>query len=271
MASPSGVAGVFDRAAGTYDAVGVPFFRPIAKGLVDELAPRSGERALDVGCGRGAVLELLAHRVGPAGRAVGIDLAPEMVRRIAADLAGFSQVEARVDDARRPALPAGSFDVVASSLVLFFLPDPAAALARWAELLVPGGRLGVTTFGGEDPAWREVDDVFLAYLPQQGDAEPGSSDPDPFDSDEGVERLLLAAGLEDVRTADRTVPVRFRDVDQLLAFTWSHGQRALWEAVPEERRGDLRAAVVAKVRQLGLGRGPIELTQRARSTLARRT
>ncbi|SER32074.1 class I SAM-dependent methyltransferase [Microlunatus flavus] len=270
MTSPPGVVGVFDRAAATYDAVGVPFFRPIAAGLVDALAPRPGERALDVGCGRGAVLELLARRVGPDGRAVGLDLAPEMVRLTAADLADLAQVDVRVDDAQRPGLPPRSFDLVASSLVLFFLPDPLAALSRWAELLVPGGRVGVTTFAGEDEAWRAVDDVFLPYLPQPDPGGSTTSGADPFDSDEGVEGLLAGAGFESVRTVAATLEVRFRDVDQLLDFSWSHGQRALWEAVGEERRGDVRAAVAARVADLGLDRGEIAFTQRVRHTSASR-
>lgn len=58
---PEGVAGVFDRAA-TYDAVGVGWFRPIARAVVDRLAPQAGERALDIGCGRGAAL------LPPSGR-----------------------------------------------------------------------------------------------------------------------------------------------------------------------------------------------------------
>ena len=270
MTSPPGLAGVFDRAAATYDTVGVPFFRPIAEGLVDELAPRPGERALDVGCGRGAVLELLARRVGPSGRAVGIDLAPEMVRRTAADLADQAHVEVRVDDAQQPSLTPGSFDLVASSLVIFFLDDPHAALVRWAGLLAPAGRIGVTTFGGEDAAWLAIDEVFRPHLPQQDAAEPGSSAPDPFDSDGGVERLLAEAGFAGVRTADRTVVVRFRDVEQLLAFSWSHGQRAMWEAVPEAERGDVRAELVSTVADLGLGHGGIAFTQRVRHTLASR-
>lgn len=52
-----------------------------------------------------------------------------------------------VADARSPGLPPASFDVVASSLVLFFLQEPVDALRAWTALLVPGGRLGIATFG----------------------------------------------------------------------------------------------------------------------------
>ncbi len=160
MGSPDGIAGVFDRAADTYDDVGVPWFRPIADGLVAELAVRPGERVLDVGCGRGAALGPLTRATGARGYALGIDIAPRMVELTARDLADVPQAEVRVGDARSPALPEASFDVVASSLVLFFLPDPAAALAAWTRLLVPGGRLGVTTFGAQDDRWRAVDALF---------------------------------------------------------------------------------------------------------------
>ena len=55
------VAGLFDLVADTYDQVGVDFFAPIAKLLIDALAPQPGEDALDVGCGPGAATLLLAR------------------------------------------------------------------------------------------------------------------------------------------------------------------------------------------------------------------
>lgn len=271
MSAPAGPAGVFDRSAATYDAVGVPWFGPIAEGLVAELDPRPGERALDVGCGRGAVLGRLAHLVGPGGRAVGVDLAPEMVRRTAADLDGLAWVEVRLDDAQRPDLPPGSFDLVASSLVLFFLREPGAALRRWRELLVPGGRLGVTTFGEQDAAWRAVDAVFEPYLPDAFKDARTSGTAGPFASEAGMEELLADAGLVDVRTARRTVVARFRDVDHLVEFSWSHGQRAMWEAVPPAERAKVRARIVERVAEHGPWPDGIVFTQDIRYTLGRRS
>nr|MBA3524388.1 hypothetical protein [Geodermatophilaceae bacterium] len=68
-----GPAGLFSRLAGSYDAVGVPFFGPIADLLVGALAPAAGERLLDVGCGRGAVLHRVAPALAPDGSIVGLD------------------------------------------------------------------------------------------------------------------------------------------------------------------------------------------------------
>jgi ubiquinone/menaquinone biosynthesis C-methylase UbiE len=50
---------VFDRASADYDAVGVDFFTPMGAALVSAASPQPGERVLDVGCGRGAVLSEL--------------------------------------------------------------------------------------------------------------------------------------------------------------------------------------------------------------------
>lgn len=270
MSTPPGSAGVFDRAAGTYDAVGVPWFGPIAAGLVAELAPRPGERVLDVGCGRGAALAPMARLVGPQGRAVGLDLAPGMVRRTAADLVDLGWVEVLLGDAAAPALAPASFDVVASSLVLFFLEDPGAALRRWRELLVPRGRLGVTTFAGQDPRWRELDAVFEPYLPPRLKDARTTGTTGAFGSDAGMESLVTDAGLVEVRTVRRTVDATFRDVDHLLEFTWSHGQRAMWEAVPAAQRDDVRVRIVDRAAGLGLGREGFVLTQDVRHTLGRR-
>jgi trans-aconitate methyltransferase len=260
-----GPAAVFDRAADTYDQVGVPWFQPIGAALVVEVDPRPGERALDVGCGRGAALLPLADAVGPTGSVLGIDLAPRMVEALARDAAHLGHVEVRVADASRPGLPPAAYDVLTASLVLFFLPDPAAALRGWVDLLVPGGRLGVSTFGPQEQRWQDVDALFGPYLPQQLKDARTSGRSGPFASDEGMAALLRDAGLEDVRTVTTEVVARFRDTDHLVEWTWSHGQRALWEHVPE----DERPAVRARIDEL-LGAGEQSLRQQVRLTLGRR-
>lgn len=267
MINPQGIAGVFDRAADTYDDVGVPWFGPIAAGLVEELAVQPGEHVLDIGCGRGAALLPLARATGPTGSAVGIDLAPRMVELTAADVRDLPHVEVRVGDAMSPDLPALSYDVVSSCLVLFFLPDPAAALRTWVELLVPGGRTGVTTFGAQDARWKVVDEVFGPYLPRGMRDARTTGRQGPFASDEGMEQLLRGAGLVDVRTAHREIRTRLNDPEHWLRFSWSHGQRAMWEAVPEDRHAAVRQQLVERLEPLGK---PIELTQVVRHTLGRK-
>lgn len=244
-AAPDPVARIratFDAVADDYDQSGVPFFVPAAEGLVEALAPRPGERALDIGCGRGAVTRLLAELVLPGGSLDAVDLSPAMVEHTRSLLAAEGHaVRTAVMDAGAPQLPPASYDVIASSLVLFFLPDPAEALGRWVELLAPGGRLGLTTFGQEHPTWLEVNALFAPWLPR-GMLDPKVTSPDsPFATDEGMEDLLRGAGAVDVRTVTRRVAVPWGDVDGWKAFSMSTGQRALWAMVPADERDGLEA------------------------------
>jgi SAM-dependent methyltransferase len=271
MAStPTGVAAVFDRAAETYDAVGVPWFQPIAAGLVAELAVRPGERVLDIGCGRGAALIPLAAAAGPTGSVLGIDLAPRMVELTARDVRHLPQVTVQVADAASPQLPAASFDVIAASLVLFFLPEPVPALRQWWALLVPGGRLGITTFDVQDPRWLEIDAVFLPYLPAGMLDARASGRRGPYSSDDGVSGLLTEAGFVDVRTSHHDVEAVFDSPAHLLQFTWSHGQRAMWEAVPEAERDVVAQQVLDTAARLAEPSGRLRLRQRVRCTLGLR-
>ena len=263
--------GVFDRAADTSDDVGVDFFQPIAELLVRELAPRPGERCLDIGCGRGAALLRLAEAVGAEGRAVGLDLAPRMVEQAARAVAAAGlAAEVRIGDAQAPDERAGSYDVVASSLVLFFLPDPGAALRAWRELLVDGGRLGVTTFGPYTTNWQQVEAVFAPYLPADLRDARTTGRAGPFASDAGVEQLLTAAGLRDVRTVTATVSARFDDEEHWHRWTWSVGHRAMWEAIPEEQRPAALAEAYAVLDGCRDAEGRIGFDQVVRCTLGRR-
>lgn len=263
------VAGVFDRSAATYDAVGVAWFTPIAELLVAELAPQPGEHALDIGCGRGAALWPLAQAVGPAGAVTGIDLSTAMVEATRKDVLtqGLANVDVQVMNAANPELPAHSYDLIASSLVLFFLPDPLAALRSWRALLAPGGRLGVSTFDHQDPNWVALDDVFTPFLsPRMLDAR-ASGTRGPFASDAGVAELLSHAGLVDVATTNADVVAVFDDPQHWLTWSWSHGQRAMWEAVPEGDRAQVKAGAIGVLESIAATDGAIRLTQRVRYTL----
>ncbi|WP_155342239.1 class I SAM-dependent methyltransferase, partial [Acrocarpospora corrugata] len=154
------VAGIFDRAAGDYEQVGVDFFGPVGARLALHAQP--GERVLDVGCGRGASLFPAAERVGPTGFVHGVDLAPGMVREAGAELERRGVTNARVTlgDAESLDFPDESFDAVQSGLVIFFVPDMPQAAREIARVLRPGGRLALATFA-ED---REEDQTLQATL-----------------------------------------------------------------------------------------------------------
>ena len=268
--------GLFDALAETYDQVGVEWFAPIAEELVFALDPQPGEHALDLGCGRGAALLPIARAVGPTGRALGGDISPNMVaqcRQLAA-AEGLDQVEVRELDAQEPVLPddghPADLDLIASSLVVFFLPDPLAALGRWLPLLRPGGRVGISTFAGQDPAWTHVEEVFGPYLtPEMLDART-SGRAGPFASDDGVEELLQRAGYTDVRTTHLHLDVHFTDPEHWYRFSMSVGQRAFWAAVPEGERPAIKDEAQRRLAGLAADDGSLHFAQDVRYTLGSR-
>jgi ubiquinone/menaquinone biosynthesis C-methylase UbiE len=271
-AARASVQRLFDTLAGTYDQVGVDFFRPIAAGLVDVLGPSPGERVLVMGCGRGAEVVPLAEGVGGSGRVLALDLSPAMVeecRKVVAQ-AGLDNVEVRQGDAQEPALDEPPFDLVASSLVLFFLPHPQAALEAWLPLLRPGGRLGVATFRGSDPVLEMAHEVFDPYLPPDLLDARTTGAQGPFASDAGMTGLLRAAGFVDVQSVGSTVSPVFRDVEHWYDFSMSLGMRRYWESVPPKALPGVRDEVFAQVAQLATSDGTIQVPFGVRYSLGRR-
>ena len=95
---------MFDRAADTYDQLGVDFFTPMGRDLAALSGLRAGERVLDLGAGRGAVTFAAAEAVGADGEVCAIDIAPSMVERLRDDVRerGLSTVQVSVGDAEAP-------------------------------------------------------------------------------------------------------------------------------------------------------------------------
>lgn len=109
--------------------------------LVDPL--RLGEVVLDIGSGSGTDLLLAARRVGPSGRAIGVDMTDEMIRRCHAAIAesGLQNVEVRRGDAENLPVDDATVDAVTSNGVLNLVPGKERAFREIYRVLRPGGRL----------------------------------------------------------------------------------------------------------------------------------
>lgn len=109
--------------------------------------------ALELGCGPGVLLGLLARRPG-VGRVVGVDPSPTMrtmaVRALARDVAD-DRVRIRPGQAERTGLPDAAVDVVVSVNSVAIWPDLDAGLDELARVLRPGGRLVLSWHGGSAP------------------------------------------------------------------------------------------------------------------------
>jgi SAM-dependent methyltransferase len=159
---------------------------------------KTGERVIELGCGVGGDLALLAKGVGPTGTVLGIERSPHfanLARQSVVDL-GLTQVEVREGDAYDTGLPRGSFDGGHMRLVLVNVPRPELIARELVSLVRPGG--WVTSFEADYsshhcdpplPAWNRLLDAFRAYSAAQGiDLNVGRR----------THRLFRDAGLTDI-------------------------------------------------------------------------
>jgi len=131
---------------------------------------RPGEVVVDLGCGGGLDVFLAASKVGPTGKAIGIDMTPEMLERARQNAArgndgqGYPNVEFHQATIDKLPLAAGSVDCVISNCVINLAPDKPAVFREIARVLKPGGRLAVSDIALKKPLPAEIGQDLLAYV-----------------------------------------------------------------------------------------------------------
>jgi ubiquinone/menaquinone biosynthesis C-methylase UbiE len=244
-------AGAYDRYIGRYGPT-------LAGALIEFAGVERGMRALDVGCGTGALTAALADRLG-AENVSGVDPSETFVEACRARLAG---ADIEIAGAEQLPFTDGAFDVVLSQLVLNFMSDTKQGVGEMKRVTRTGGTLAacVWDYAGEMTLLR-------AYWDAAREVEPERA----ADADEAVMRwcspaelaeLWSAAGLEDVRTAPliaRAAYDSFEDLwDPLPTGVGPAG--AFCKSLDDVGRAALHNAFR---RRLSVGEEPFELTARA--------
>jgi arsenite methyltransferase len=127
---------------------------------------RPGETVVDLGCGGGLDVLLAAPKVGPTGKAIGIDMTPEMLQRARANAAKLNLTNVEFDHATidQLPLPNESVDCVISNCVINLAPDKPAVFREIYRVLKPGGRLAVSDIALKKPLPPEVASDVMAYI-----------------------------------------------------------------------------------------------------------
>ncbi|WZP00167.1 arsenite methyltransferase [Isosphaeraceae bacterium EP7] len=127
---------------------------------------RPGEVVVDLGCGGGLDVFLAAKKVGPTGKAIGIDMTPEMLDRARsnAERQGYENVEFHESTIDRLPLADSSVDCVISNCVINLAPDKAAVFREIARVLKPGGRVAVSDIALKKPLPPEIAEDLYAYI-----------------------------------------------------------------------------------------------------------
>jgi SAM-dependent methyltransferase len=239
----------FDVDAVSYDRFMGRYSRELAPQLADLAQVTDRGRALDVGCGPGALTAELVARLGPDA-VVAVDPSPSFVRALRDRHPG---VDARQAPAEALPFDDGEFDVALAQLVVHFMADPVAGLREMARVTRPGGIVAACVWdhaGDRSPLtafWQAA----RSLSPQVHDESALAG------AREGhLEELFGSAGLDHVRGTTLAVEVRHETFDEWWdPFTFGVGPAG---AYVKRLDLDARAALRARCREL-LGTPPITI------------
>jgi ubiquinone/menaquinone biosynthesis C-methylase UbiE len=253
-----GPAEVYDRFVGRYSP-------ELARAMCEAAGVRPGQRALDVGCGSGALVSALAGLLG-AEHVAGIDPSESFVEASRRRAPGAHIV---VGSAESLPFADGEFDATLSQLVINFLTDPEQGLREMARVTRPGGVVAgcVWDYGGGMTMLRTFWEAAAALDPERAEPQMESFTM-RFARPEELAALWRSAGLADVDVSPIDVEASYDDFDDLWSpFPTGVGPAGAYAAsLDSEARTALRDEFA---RRLGRPDGPFRLSARAWGAVGR--
>lgn len=219
---------------------------PLGRAAMAALAPKPGERLLDIGCGAGQTTLQLAASVAPGGEVVGLDISRPLleVARSRPPAAGVSFLEG---DAQTHPFEPASFDGAFSRFGVMFFSDPPAAFANLRGALKPGGRLAFVCWRGmgENPIMTTPLTAALAHLPAPSPPDPTAPGPFAFADPGRVREILGKAGFERVELAPHDEKIGGGDLRTAVGLALRVGPLGMLL----RENPDKRDVVVAAIRE----------------------
>lgn len=221
--------------------------RLVAHEFLAWLAVSPGRRWLDVGCGTGALTQMIL-RVAEPSAVTGVDPSEGYIAYARASTPD-ARVRFMVGDAQELSAERGGYDAVVSGLVLNFVPDPARAVTAMAHATRPEGTVAayVWDYAGHMQLMRHFWDAAVDLDPKASDLDEGRRF--PLCHPEALDRLFTAANLRRVATRAIDVPTVFRDFDEYWSpFLGGQGPAPSYAmSLDEERRVALRERIRASL------------------------
>jgi SAM-dependent methyltransferase len=183
------------------------FSQALAHAFVDLAGPVPGQRVVDVGCGPGALTELLVQRLGPAAVSA-VDPSEAYVAAARTRLPG---VDVRRAAAEELPYDDDTFDAALAQLVVHFMADPVAGLREMARVTAPGGTVAACVWdnaggcGPLSPLWRAAQQLDPSVPDESGGAGAREGQ---------LAELARAAGLVAVEPGRLTVDVTFETFEE---------------------------------------------------------
>ncbi|HWX73693.1 MAG TPA: methyltransferase domain-containing protein [Solirubrobacteraceae bacterium] len=233
---------------------------PVSERMLEALQAQPGQTILELAAGTGETGFAAARAIGPEGRLISTDFAPEMVAaaRRESERLGLENVEHREMDAEQMPLGDDSVDGVLCRWGFMLMADPARALAETRRVLRDGGRLALSVWGPpQRNGWASIPGRALAEHVGAPPPDPDSPGMFALADSERVRSLLRDAGLGEPRLEEVEVTWRFADFDDFWRFVTelAGGLAIVLRAMPEQDRGAVRESIERAVEGFRSGDG----------------
>jgi len=217
--------------------------------------PRSGDKALDVGCGFGDTTQRIAALVGSDGEAVGIDVSEPFIEEADRDLEGtglenvrFVAADVQVTEFEQ------RFDYAFSRMGIMFFANPVQAFRNVRAALKPGGRLCAVVWRRKlDNAWmHRAEQVVEEYLERPEETDEPTCGPGPFSmaNADTVSEQLKIAGFEEINFRRCDLPLKIgNDLDHAVEFNMALGPAGEVLRLWEDRIEEIKPKIATELRE----------------------